>query len=329
MAKSALQYLHDKGTRVSCDTMNPEVPENYLLAHYFNATSNQGISYQQLADEGLENSAIAQEAARHFKDSKLPETERAYQIVYRMYALLGKRMLRNITGCCLTQTNPSLAYDTIATIKNAQDIIRAYESVGVPSHKVVVKVPSTWEGLQACQVLSSLGINTLGTVLYTLEQATLAAQVGCVAISQYINDIRKKVNPSQYKPPANILDHRGIQLNRQIQHFYWQHGVKTRNCPACFIQNEELIALAGVDEVTCAPDMLNDLYNWTDYEIVEPIAKDEMITQLSPIQLTEAEFKAKISANEYATQNIEFALKRFTDGEYMLLEMAKKALTTV
>ena len=56
--------------------------------------------------------------------------------------------------------------------------------------KLCIKVPSTWEGLQACSKLKSLGIQTLATTLFTLEQAILAAEVGCIYVSPFLHELK-------------------------------------------------------------------------------------------------------------------------------------------
>ena len=49
---------------------------------------------------------------------------------------------------------------------------------------------STWEGLQACRELTSLGIKTLATTLFTMEQAVLAAEAGCFSISPFVHELK-------------------------------------------------------------------------------------------------------------------------------------------
>lgn len=56
--------------------------------------------------------------------------------------------------------------------------------------RLCVKVPSTWEGLQACRKLSVLGIGTLATTLFTMEQAILAAEAKCVCISPFVHELK-------------------------------------------------------------------------------------------------------------------------------------------
>ena len=56
--------------------------------------------------------------------------------------------------------------------------------------RVCIKVPSTWEGLQACRTLEVTGITTLATTLFTMTQAALAGEVGCHYIAPYLNELR-------------------------------------------------------------------------------------------------------------------------------------------
>lgn len=58
------------------------------------------------------------------------------------------------------------------------------------SSRVCIKIPSTWEGIQACGELEKKGIHTLATTLFSMEQAALAASVGCTYIAPYVNDLK-------------------------------------------------------------------------------------------------------------------------------------------
>lgn len=56
--------------------------------------------------------------------------------------------------------------------------------------RLCVKVVATWEGLQACRKLSGLGIATLATTLFTMEQAVLAAEAGCAYIAPFVHELK-------------------------------------------------------------------------------------------------------------------------------------------
>lgn len=78
-------------------------------------------------------------------------------------------------------------------------IIRLVKEVNsdFEASRVCIKIPSTWEGLQACRVLQAAGITTLATTLFTMEQAILAGEVSCQYIAPYLNELRVQVD-NQY-----------------------------------------------------------------------------------------------------------------------------------
>ena len=58
------------------------------------------------------------------------------------------------------------------------------------SERICIKIPSTWEGLQACRILEKEGIFALATTLFTIEQAALAGEVGCRYVAPYVHELR-------------------------------------------------------------------------------------------------------------------------------------------
>ena len=56
--------------------------------------------------------------------------------------------------------------------------------------RVCIKIPSTWEGLQACRSVEMKGIATLATTIFCMEQAALAAEAQCTYIAPYVNELK-------------------------------------------------------------------------------------------------------------------------------------------
>ena len=69
------------------------------------------------------------------------------------------------------------------------DIIRRLEPT-FDTSRLCVKIPATWEGLQACGKLTRLGISTAATTLFTMEQAILAAEAGCHCIIPFVHELK-------------------------------------------------------------------------------------------------------------------------------------------
>lgn len=106
---------------------------------------------------------------------------------------LGLLILPHLKDRIHIQANPFDAYSTSRTISSAQRIIQLFEHI-IPGlnarDRVCIKIPSTWEGLQACRVLErDHRISTLATTLFSLEQAALAAECNCLYIAPYINEL--------------------------------------------------------------------------------------------------------------------------------------------
>ena len=59
-----------------------------------------------------------------------------------------------------------------------------------------MKVPATWEGLQACKRLKADGIKTLATTLFTMEQVVLAGEAVCISISPFAYELRAHLDTS-------------------------------------------------------------------------------------------------------------------------------------
>lgn len=107
--------------------------------------------------------------------------------------LLALQVYPNLTGFVHVQANPFDAYSAAKTVTGGQRIVSLFKNID-PSFdpsRVCIKIASTWEGLQACKALESQhNIRTLATTLFTLEQAALAAEVGCRYIAPYVNELR-------------------------------------------------------------------------------------------------------------------------------------------
>lgn len=83
------------------------------------------------------------------------------------------------------------AYDKDATVRDALEIIDIYKQLSPSTSidRICIKIPATYEGLEACRILEAQGVRTLATTLFTVEQAILASEVGCHYAAPYINEL--------------------------------------------------------------------------------------------------------------------------------------------
>ncbi|KAL9103487.1 MAG: hypothetical protein Q9163_001483 [Psora crenata] len=129
---------------------------------------------------------------------------------------------------------------------------------GFDPSRLCIKVVSTWEGLQACRKLKSMGIKTLATTLFTMEQAILAAESGCAYMSPFLHEL-KAFFDEKYIDNEPCLD-----LCFKAQGYLKEHSYDTRVKVAGLLTVDQAMCLAGSSSMTVAPTLLRELFDTHD-----------------------------------------------------------------
>ncbi|CAG8981047.1 hypothetical protein HYALB_00008201 [Hymenoscyphus albidus] len=170
-----------------------------------------------------------------------------------------------ISGSIHVMANPTYSYSTSNIIDNGKRIASFCQRLN-PSFdlsRLCIKVPATFEGLQACRQLKDMGIRTLATTLFTMEQAILAGEVGCVSISPFVHELRVHFDELYQDKDPNFL------LCVQAQRYYEENSYETRVKACSVVSIEEVMLLAGVNALTIAPSLLEELkqVEWTERSV--------------------------------------------------------------
>ncbi|MFN3887690.1 MAG: transaldolase family protein, partial [Aquabacterium sp.] len=86
-------------------------------------------------------------------------------IVDHVLVRFGLEILKVVPGRVSTEVDARLSFDTEATVARARRIMGLYEAAGIPRSRVLIKIASTWEGIQAARVLEQEGIRCNLTLL--------------------------------------------------------------------------------------------------------------------------------------------------------------------
>jgi transaldolase len=111
----------------------------------------------------------------------------------------GTEILKIVPGRVSTEVDARLSFDTKGTIAKAKELIALYDSVGVKKERVLIKIASTWEGIQAARALEKEGIHCNLTLLFGFAQAVACAEAGATLISPFVGRVRPFPLPP---PPA-------------------------------------------------------------------------------------------------------------------------------
>ena len=170
----------------------------------------------------------------------------------------GRKILAIIPGRVSTEVDARLSYDTAKSIVTARDIIAQYEKAGISRERILIKLASTWEGIQAAEILEKEGIHCNMTLLFGLHQAIASAEAKVTLISPFVGrilDWYKKDTGKDYSG----ADDPGVQSVTTIYNYYKHFGYKTVVMGASFRNIGEITELAGCDLLTIAPKLLAEL----------------------------------------------------------------------
>ena len=171
---------------------------------------------------------------------------------------IGKEILNHIPGLISTEVDARLSYDTNRTIKKAETLISLYEELGVNKSRVLIKIASTWEGIQAAKYLEKKGIHCNLTLLFSLAQAKAAADAGVYLISPFVGRIYDwYVNKQNTEYVGS--DDPGVKSVKDIYSYYKKYNFKTIVMGASFRNISQILELAGCDKLTISPLLLEKL----------------------------------------------------------------------
>jgi transaldolase len=185
------------------------------------------------------------------------------RVVDQVLVRFGLEILKVVPGRVSTEVDARLSFDTAATIARAHRLIELYERAGVARERVLIKVASTWEGIQAAKALEHEGIHCNLTLLFAFCQAVACGEAGITLISPFVGriyDWHKKAAGSAWDEAARAgSNDPGVQSVAQIYTYYKHFGIGTEVMGASFRNVGQIQALAGCDLLTISPELLAQL----------------------------------------------------------------------
>ena len=181
----------------------------------------------------------------------------------RLLVRFGQEILATIPGRVSTEVDARLSFDTAATVARAKRIMALYEAEGVPRERVLIKIASTWEGIQAAAELQREGIRCNLTLLFAFCQAVACGDAQVQLISPFVGRIydwyKKSAGAAWVEADNALSNDPGVKSVTAIYNHYKRHGIATEVMGASFRNVGQITALAGCDLLTISPDLLAQL----------------------------------------------------------------------
>jgi transaldolase len=237
----------------------------------------------------------------------------------RVFVSFGCEILKHIPGRVSTEVDARLSFDTARSVEKAQRFISLYEKAGVKRERVLIKLAATWEGIKAAEKLEREGIHCNMTLLFSFAQAVACADAGVTLISPFVGRIYDWHKQARKVEDIPIEDDPGVASVTRIYTYYKKHGYKTQVMGASFRKTGQILALAGCDLLTIAPDLLEKLSK-VDGEIPRKLSPEKAKAQsVDKLNLDEKTFRWMHNEDAMATDKLAEGIRRF-DADARKLE---------
>ena len=236
-------------------------------------------------------------------------------IVDEVLVRFGTEILKIVPGRVSTEVDARLSFDTAASVAKAHRIIALYEAMGIGHERILIKLASTWEGIQAARILQHEGINCNMTLLFAFCQAAACGDANARLISPFVGriyDWYKKNAGAKWVETDNAgANDPGVKSVTQIFNYYKKFGITTEIMGASFRNVGQIQALAGCDLLTISPELLGELQA-SDAPLpraLDPHAAEN--ADIHAVNYTEASFRFALNDDAMACEKLAEGIRTF------------------
>lgn len=312
-----------KLTTVVADTADFALIEQYQPQ---DATTNPSLLLA--ATKKPEYKALLDDAVAYGK--KFPKDQQVDRTATKLGVNFGLEILKKVPGRVSTEVSAALSFDKEGSIAKAKEIVQLYKDAGVdPSKRLLIKLASTWEGIQAGRELEKEGIHCNLTLLFSFAQAVACAQASVTLISPFVGRILdwfKAANPKDAPGYVGAADP-GVMSVSAIYNYYKKYDYNTIVMGASFRNTTEITELAGCDYLTIGPALLDELSKSSapvPKKLDAASAKNMDIPRLP--ELDEKTFRFMHNEDRMAVEKLSDGIRAFHKAGLELDEAIKKLL---
>src|SRR5271156_5522611 len=246
--------------------------------------------YYKLVDEALN---FAVRAGKNHADLSVAFMD-------KLFTDFGCEILKIVPGRVSTEVDAGLSFNTEGTLAKARKLIGMYQEAGIERERVLIKIASTWEGIQAAEQLEREGIHCNLTLLFSFAQAVACAEAGVTLISPFVG---------------------------RIYNYFKKFGFKTQVMGASFRKVDQIVRLAGCDLLTISPDLLEQMEK-TEGTVARRLSVDTAkASDARKIHLDEKTFRWMHNEDAMATEKLAEGIRKFNSDAHHLEEFALSQVT--
>ncbi|MEY2541736.1 MAG: transaldolase [Verrucomicrobiota bacterium] len=301
---SQLEQLK-KFTIVVADTGDFESIKDYKPQ---DATTNPSLIYAATQKDKYVH--LLDEVIADRKNSGLSGAGQIEDIIEHLLVKFGCEILKIVPGRVSTETDARYSFDTEGSISKARQLIKLYEERKIPRERVLIKIASTWEGINAAEQLQKEGIKCNLTLMFSLPQAVRCAEAKVQLISPFVGriyDWYKAHEKRDYTGPEDP----GVQSVQEIYTYYKKFGYPTEVMGASFRNVSQILELAGCDALTISPELMKELSESTDPVERKLDPEKSKAAKIDKLDLDEKKFRWLLNENAMATEKLSEGIRKF------------------
>ncbi|MBA6302760.1 transaldolase [Colwellia sp. MB02u-14] len=271
------------------------------------ATTNPSLLLKAAAIPAYQN--LLTEAVNWAKSQTKDKAIEVNLAVDKLSVLIGLEILAIVPGRISTEVDARLSFDKEASMVKARQLIAMYQEAGIGKERILIKMASTWEGIQAAKQLEQEGIQCNLTLLFSFAQAKACAEAQVYLISPFVGRILDWHKKDTGRDSYLAAEDPGVISVTEIYNYYKQHNYNTVVMGASFRNIDEVIALAGCDRLTISPPLMSELSE--NYQQITQQLMPATNIQEKPASLTEAQFRWEMNQDAMATEKLAEGIRNF------------------
>ena len=251
------------------------------------------------------------------------------ELIDRLVVRFGKEIVAIVPGRVSMEVDARLSFDKAANITRAKRLIAMAAAEGIAQERILIKLASTWEGIQAAAELEKEGSHCNLTLLFSFCQAVACGAAKVQLISPFVGRIydwyKKSAGAGWDEAAMAGANDPGVQSVTQIFNYYKRHGIKTEVMGASFRNIGQITALAGCDLLTISPELLSAMA-----ASVAPLpqalnAAAAAKLDIAPMQYNEAQFRYALNADAMGYEKLGEGIRAFAADALKLEQLIAAA----
>lgn len=286
------------------------------------ATTNPSLILQTIKKSYCQN--LIDKAILYAKQKGGHRSSKVKNASNKIVVDIGLEILKYIPGRVSTEVDSRYSFSVEKSIKTAKQLISMYEESGISRERVLIKLASTWEGIQAAKELESKNIKCNLTLLFSFAQAQACADANVFLISPFVGRIYDWYKNNKSLKNDSSGNDPGVLSVIKIFNHYKKYNYKTIIMAASFRKIEQILSLSGCDLLTISPVFLKKL-NCSNEKVEQKLFIPNSI--LKPLKvISESEFRFQHNQDAMAVEKLSEGIRSFSYDQSILEKIINERL---